>query len=168
MQPTDHFPNLGDDDIRLFRLFCETAVEQGNLLSPIRTEDVTSHVLLSDMGKELCGQSIALLREQSYLTRSGPQHVAVTVDGFDRYANAYGENYGEREQAVRNALATVEGTDTTAIVSATGEEAYLVNHILRMLQRRGAIGAFVNADGHMFVTRISPVLKQEQAARSLP
>jgi hypothetical protein len=166
MNLTDQSPNLSERDSRIFRLFCEQAVAIGDPLASISMQDLTSDEGIGDMGSGEFNQVIVQLMEQGYLYRAGRMRYVITQSGFERYANEHIENYGQIENAVKDAVAAVDETDTNAIVATTGERKYMVNHILRLLQNRRDIGAFASTADCIHVTRVSNMFKQAQIARA--
>jgi hypothetical protein len=155
---------LSAKDLALFALFCERALAIGNLLSSINVQDIASGETLADLGGDV-GQSLVVLMEQGYLHRSGYRQYAVTPVGFEMYALSSIEGYEERQNAVKDAVAAVEQTDTDSVIASTGESRQLVNHVLRLLQRRRDIGGFVTPSASYCVTRVSPAFKRERAER---
>jgi hypothetical protein len=164
MTTTNDFSLLSDKELSIFGTFCEQAVDSGNLLTSISLQDAASDKRLDGIGSVELGQSIIALMEQGYLQRSGYHRYAVTPEGFDRYARSYIENFAGREAAVKDAVAATDQTTTDAIVASTGEHGYLINHVLRLLQRNREIGGFVTASNGYCVTRVSASFKRLRAA----
>jgi len=167
LNQTEGVLDLSDRDLGIFRWFCEKAVGLGNPLASVGIEDVTPDDGLPPIGGIEFGQSIIALIDRDYLQRSGWRHYAITLTGFETYARAYITDYLDKEEAVKDAVATVDRTDTDDIVATTGETRYLVNHVLRLLQRGREIGAFVSESDKVYVTRVSSAFKQAQGSRTL-
>ena len=165
MNEAEGAAQLSDRDLGIFRWFCEKAVSIGNPLASVGIEDVTADDGLPPIGSIEFGQSIIALIDRDYLQRSGWRRYAITLTGFEMYAHAYITDYSDTEEAVRAAVAVVDRTDTDDIVSSTGETRYLVNHVLRLLQRGREIGAFVSESDKVYVTRVSSAFKQQQSLR---
>lgn len=161
MNAVEDLSAVDDNDVRLFRLFCERAVAVGNLQAPIDVQDVASASTLETLGSGLA-QSLIFLIEQGWLDRAGMRRYAVTTDGFQRYARSYVDDYGSRANAVMDAVAAVEGTDTDAVMASTGETRLMVNHVLTLLQRDRAITGFLTESKGYCVTRVSPAFKQDR------
>jgi hypothetical protein len=168
MNLTEELPSLSDEELRIFRAFCERAVTSRNLLAPIAMDEVASSQDLADMDRNAVGRSAVALVEQGYLYRAGRAHYTITPGAFETYAQRYIERYEVTDAAVKEALATVDRTDTDAIVVGTGEPWYLVNHILRQLQRQREIEAFVSTADRIHVTRVSGSFKRKQASHKPP
>jgi hypothetical protein len=167
MNSTDIFPDLSEQDIQIFRLFCEKALASKDLLSAVSMEEVSGSEDLAGSGVGALGKSIVVLMDQGYMHRSGRFRYTLTANGFERYARAYIEHYDDKQNAVRDVIAAVDQTDTNAIVASTGEKKYLVNHILRVLQSHSDISTFVGTADSVQITQVSRSFKQEQAARRL-
>jgi hypothetical protein len=167
MTSADMFPNLGEQDVQIFRHFCDKALASKDLLSSVSIEEVSESPGLSDGKHGALGKSIVVLMDHGYLHRSGRFRYTLTLSGFEQYARAYIENYDDKQNAVKDVVAGVDRTDTNAIVASTGEKKYLVNHVLRMLKSHSDISAFVGTADSVQVTQVSQTFKEAQAARRL-
>lgn len=167
MNLLDEFSDLSSRDLHFFRRFCEKAVAMENPLGSTSIDDVITADQLSETDATEFGQSIIALMGQGYLQRAGLHRYAITLTGFESYARAYIDDYDRTKLSVQNAVATLGQTDTNAIVASTGELRYLVNHVLRLLQRDRNIGAFVAESNTMYVTRVSARFQGEQSLRTL-
>jgi hypothetical protein len=165
MDSIEGFPGLGDTDISVLGLFCERALSLGNLLLPMNLNDIASEDTLSALGGDI-GRSLVVLMEEGYLHRSGYRLFAVTPKGFEAYARSNITGYSVGENAIRDAVAKVDHTDTDTVMASTGETRQMVNHVLSLLQRDRDIGGFRSEAGTYYITRVSPAFKRERAARA--
>jgi len=154
---------LTDDVLEVFGWFCERAVQFGNPTALIKIEDVRA----AHPEGDAIESGVLALMDHGYLQRAGWHQYAITQTGFQLYARSHITNYDERENAVEDAVAATDQTNTEAIIARTGEQQYLVNHILRQLQTDRDIGAFVAESNVIYVTRVSAAFKQRQSARRL-
>jgi len=164
MNVSEDLPGLSDRLLPLFEWFCERAVSIGNPTASISMDDAKAARLRPGDETEELEPSIIALMNQGYLQRSGWRQYVITQTGFEMYARASIAGYDETDEAVRDAVAAVDHTDTDVIVASTGESRFLVNHILRVLQRHRDIGAFVAESNSIYVTRVSEAFKRKQAA----
>jgi hypothetical protein len=165
MNSIEGFPGLSDTDIGVLALFCERALSLGNLLLPMNLNDIASEDTLSALGGDI-GRSLVVLMEEGYLNRSGYRQFAITPKGFEAYARSNIAGYSDGENAIRDAVAAMDHTDTDAVMASTGETRQMVNHVLGLLQRDRDIGGFRSEAGSYYVTRVSPAFKRKRAART--
>jgi len=166
-------PGLGENTRQLFEWFCERAVGTGNPTASIGVGDAkaaqrpSGAIAAERPGgpiEEIEPGIIALMNE-GYVQRSGWRQYVVTQNGFEIYARSRIGGYEATADAVRDAVSVVDHTDTDAIVASTGESRYLINHVLRTLQRNRDIAAFVAESNSIFVTHVSEAFKRQQTAR---
>jgi len=165
MNDSEDLPELSDPLAQLFDWFCERAVSIGNPTAAISMEDAKAARPRPEDEAEEVEPGIIALMNHGYLQRSGWRQYVITQTGFESYARARITGYEETQEAVRDAVAATDHTDTDVIVASTGESRYLVNHILRVLQRHRDIGAFVAESNSIYVTRVSEAFKRQRANR---
>lgn len=165
MDSIENLPALSETDAGVFKLFYQRALALGSLRAAINVEDVSAEDTLSS-GRNI-RQSLLVLMEQGYLDRAGARRFAITPMGFESYACSNIAGYSGTEDAIQDAVAAGAQTDTDAVMAGTGESRQLVNHVLRLLQRKRDIWGFSSDSDKFYVTGVSSAFKREREARRL-
>ena len=161
MDSIENLPALSETDAGVFNLFYQRALALGSLRAAINVEDVSEDTLSS--GRDI-RQSLLVLMEQGYLDRAGARRFAITPMGFESYACSNIAGYSGTEDAIQDAVAAGAQTDTDAVMAGTGESRQLVNHVLRLLQRKRDIWGFSSDSDKIYVTGVSAAFKREREA----
>lgn len=160
---TQTIGGLSNIDSLVLRLSCENSIiTNGDFIYPETSFGSESQSYIPE-GELL--DSLAILDEQGYISLlrtfgSGPTPYRVTTLGFEFYAESAIPDYQDKTVKVISALVNDKLESNESIIQNLNEKAFIVNHILDILDSNGYIKLSRMIGGHSHIYNISPSLKR--------
>ncbi|MDT7542785.1 MAG: hypothetical protein QOE33_2689 [Acidobacteriota bacterium] len=162
----DTIPGLTKVDSLMFKLACETAIEDGHRYV-INVEKVIEKAKNFDIPKDEAFESLTLLHERYYIE---PHFVMggeftfysfnINTSGFDEYARIYIDGYDNIFASVAFQLVNEDKDTNESIIEALKQPQMIVDHVLNVLKDRGLIKAEELNGGYIHIFEVSTELKR--------
>lgn len=109
--------------------------------------------------------SLEVLEENGYIKTSktlggGLYAYQITTRGFEVYANERIPDYHEKIDSVISAIVNQDLGDNRSIAETLGQEVFLVNHIMDLLEQRGFIRQAKMLGGGCAIVSVSASLRR--------
>lgn len=167
----DSLPGLTPVDTLVLKLSCEKAIETGDYF--IQTSGVWERVEEEGVPRVEFTESLEILSGRSYIRPmnkflgsigEGPLGYTVLPYGFEEYAEAFVENYGGIKESVAfhivNHAQEVGRLTNDSIAETLDEPQMIVNHILKLLERRDLVRIRESGEGRIWVMGVSAELRR--------
>jgi len=166
---------LSSIDNAIFEHACRIAVEQGHAYS-IDASQLVSELQAKGISEAQIMETQDVLEGRYFIEPQrtiGPPSAydfAITSYGFEEFAQVGIPNYGAIVTSialfVAQEVSRTEGQYSRTIASETGQPIFLVEHILKVLERNGHLKCDGEHEGDIYVYMVSPELRRQLEGNS--